>query len=271
MADADALRDPGVTGVPGDPGARPAARQPRPATRRSCRSSTTSASSGRGSSGASSRSRVGSVGRLLSSPTQISDLPDLATAGRPGSRPPARSRSSPSATRSSSSSRSRSSSAIILAMPVLLYQLWAFVAPGSDAVRAQDRPPVDPARAALLRARRRDRLRRPAVRGRVPAELHRRDARPGHRRRPVLRLRDDDVPRLRARSWSSRSSWSGCRGSGILTSQRLHDSRRMVILGIAIFAAVATPGGDLVSPFVLGGTMYILFELTTLFIKRSGR
>ncbi len=58
---------------------------------------------------------------------------------------------------------------------------------------------------------------------------------------------------------------------GILTSQRLSESRRMIILGIAIFAAVATPGGDLVSPFVLGGTMYILFELTTLFIRRSGR
>jgi sec-independent protein translocase protein TatC len=58
---------------------------------------------------------------------------------------------------------------------------------------------------------------------------------------------------------------------GILTSQRLAESRRLVILGIAIFAAVATPGGDLVSPFVLGGTMYILFELTTLFIRRSGR
>ena len=29
--------------------------------------------------------------------------------------------------------------------------------------------------------------------------------------------------------------------------------------------------GDLISPFVLGGTMYILFEITTLFIKRSGR
>jgi sec-independent protein translocase protein TatC len=58
---------------------------------------------------------------------------------------------------------------------------------------------------------------------------------------------------------------------GILTSQRLRESRRLVILGIAIFAAVATPGGDLVSPFVLGGTMYILFELTTFFIRRSGR
>jgi len=58
---------------------------------------------------------------------------------------------------------------------------------------------------------------------------------------------------------------------GIVTSQRLVASRRMVILGIAIFAAIATPGGDLVSPFVLGLTMYVLFELTTLAIKRSGK
>lgn len=58
---------------------------------------------------------------------------------------------------------------------------------------------------------------------------------------------------------------------GIVTSDRLRSARRMVILGIAIFSAVATPGGDLVSPFVLGGTMYVLFELTILFIRRSGR
>lgn len=58
---------------------------------------------------------------------------------------------------------------------------------------------------------------------------------------------------------------------GILTSQRLRSSRRMVILGIAIFAAVATPGGDLVSPFVLGVTMYVLFEATIIAIRRSGR
>jgi sec-independent protein translocase protein TatC len=58
---------------------------------------------------------------------------------------------------------------------------------------------------------------------------------------------------------------------GIVTSARLRASRRMIILGISIFAAVATPGGDLVSPIVLGGTMYILFELTVLFIRRTGR
>ncbi len=58
---------------------------------------------------------------------------------------------------------------------------------------------------------------------------------------------------------------------GIITSERLRSARRYVILGIAIFAAVATPGGDLVSPFVLGGTMYLLFEITVFVIRRSGR
>lgn len=58
---------------------------------------------------------------------------------------------------------------------------------------------------------------------------------------------------------------------GIVTSERLRRSRRVVILGIAIFSAVATPGGDLVSPFVLGATLYVLFEGTIVFIRRTGR
>jgi sec-independent protein translocase protein TatC len=58
---------------------------------------------------------------------------------------------------------------------------------------------------------------------------------------------------------------------GIVTSQRLVASRRMAILGIAIFAAAITPGTDLVSPFALGGTMYLLFEGTIFFIRRSGK
>jgi sec-independent protein translocase protein TatC len=57
----------------------------------------------------------------------------------------------------------------------------------------------------------------------------------------------------------------------IVTSERLRSSRRMVILVIAVFAAVATPGGDLVSPFVLGLTLYVLYEGTTVFIRRTGR
>ena len=58
---------------------------------------------------------------------------------------------------------------------------------------------------------------------------------------------------------------------GIVTSQRLVSARRMAILGIAIFATAITPGGDLVSPFALGLTMYLLFEGTIYFIRRSGK
>jgi sec-independent protein translocase protein TatC len=58
---------------------------------------------------------------------------------------------------------------------------------------------------------------------------------------------------------------------GILSTERLRSSRRVVILGIAIFAALATPGGDPISPIVLGGTMYLLFELTVVALRRSGR
>jgi sec-independent protein translocase protein TatC len=58
---------------------------------------------------------------------------------------------------------------------------------------------------------------------------------------------------------------------GIVTSKRLASSRRIALLVIAVFAAAATPGGDLVSPFVLGGTMYLLFEGTIFAIRRSGK
>jgi sec-independent protein translocase protein TatC len=58
---------------------------------------------------------------------------------------------------------------------------------------------------------------------------------------------------------------------GIVTSERLRRSRRVVLLVIMIFAAIATPGPDLVSPIVLGTTLYVLFEGTVLFIRRTGR
>ena len=58
---------------------------------------------------------------------------------------------------------------------------------------------------------------------------------------------------------------------GIVTSARLRGARRLVILGIAVFSAVVTPGGDLVSPTVLGLTLYVLFEGTIVFIRRTGR
>jgi len=58
---------------------------------------------------------------------------------------------------------------------------------------------------------------------------------------------------------------------GIISSEWLSKNRRMIILGIAAFSAIITPGGDLVSPTVLGVTMYILTELTRIASKRSGR
>ena len=58
---------------------------------------------------------------------------------------------------------------------------------------------------------------------------------------------------------------------GIATSARLAALRRYVILVIAVFAALVTPGGDIISPLVLGGTMYVLFEVTVFVIKRTGK
>jgi sec-independent protein translocase protein TatC len=58
---------------------------------------------------------------------------------------------------------------------------------------------------------------------------------------------------------------------GIVTSQRLEQSRRIAILAIAVFSAGITPGGDLVSPLALGLTMALLYEGTIFMIRRSGK
>lgn len=58
---------------------------------------------------------------------------------------------------------------------------------------------------------------------------------------------------------------------GIITSARLRRSRRVVILAIAIISAVATPGGDPISPLVLGVTMYVLYEFSIVLIRLGGR
>jgi sec-independent protein translocase protein TatC len=159
---------------------------------------------------------------------------------------------------------------IILAMPVLLYQVWAFVAPGlTTAERKTIRPWVPLALFFFV-------LGVGIAYFVLPYAIQ-----------FLFSFTDDQ---LQARPAAGQYFdfvttmflvfglvmefpilLVGLSRVGIVTSQRLSSSRRMVILGIAIFSAVATPGGDLVSPFVLGGTMYLLFELTILFIKRSGR
>ena len=57
---------------------------------------------------------------------------------------------------------------------------------------------------------------------------------------------------------------------GIVTSARLKSSRRYVVIVFAIVAAVATPGGDVISPFVLGLTMYALYELSIVLVRVGG-
>jgi sec-independent protein translocase protein TatC len=58
---------------------------------------------------------------------------------------------------------------------------------------------------------------------------------------------------------------------GIVTAERLRSGRRYVVLAFAVVAAVATPGGDIISPFVLGLTMYALYELSILLVRAGGR
>jgi sec-independent protein translocase protein TatC len=58
---------------------------------------------------------------------------------------------------------------------------------------------------------------------------------------------------------------------GIVTSERLVKARGAALIVILLFAAGITPGGDPVSMLALGGTMYALYEGTIFFIRRSGK
>ncbi len=59
--------------------------------------------------------------------------------------------------------------------------------------------------------------------------------------------------------------------AGIVTTARLRSTRRYMVIIFAIVAAVATPGGDIISPFVLGVTMYALYELSIVLVRAGGR
>jgi sec-independent protein translocase protein TatC len=58
---------------------------------------------------------------------------------------------------------------------------------------------------------------------------------------------------------------------GILSVDQLRSMRRYVLLGVVIFAVVATPGGDPISPLVLSATMYALYEFTIFLLQRRRR
>jgi len=54
---------------------------------------------------------------------------------------------------------------------------------------------------------------------------------------------------------------------GLLSYRTIAARRRWVILGIAIFAVLITPGGDPFSPSILAAVMYALFEASLLVIR----
>jgi sec-independent protein translocase protein TatC len=56
---------------------------------------------------------------------------------------------------------------------------------------------------------------------------------------------------------------------GVLNVDLLKRSRRMVILGVVVFAVVVTPGGDPISPIVMAAVMYGLFEFTIYMLSRG--
>jgi sec-independent protein translocase protein TatC len=159
---------------------------------------------------------------------------------------------------------------VILAMPVLLYQVWSFIAPGlTPAERKAVRPWIPMALVFFALGVGIAFLVLPYAVGFLLSFTD-----------DVLRAQPAAGPYFDFVTTTFLAFGLvmefpillvGLSRVGIATSQRLAGARRFVVLGIAIFSAVATPGGDLVSPFVLGGTMYLLFELTVLFIRRSGR
>lgn len=57
---------------------------------------------------------------------------------------------------------------------------------------------------------------------------------------------------------------------GMITSKQLRGSRRMAILICTVVSALVTPGGDIVSPLALAATMYGLFEVSILMIRLGG-
>ncbi|MGZ3586526.1 MAG: twin-arginine translocase subunit TatC [Candidatus Limnocylindrales bacterium] len=57
----------------------------------------------------------------------------------------------------------------------------------------------------------------------------------------------------------------------VLSLERLRNSRRYAILAIVIFAVVITPGGDPVSPTIMSIVMYVLYEVTIQILSRTER
>lgn len=58
---------------------------------------------------------------------------------------------------------------------------------------------------------------------------------------------------------------------GVLNHRRLAAQRRWAIVAIVLLAIVLTPGGDPISPLILSGVMFLLFEGSLLIIRMIRR
>ena len=58
---------------------------------------------------------------------------------------------------------------------------------------------------------------------------------------------------------------------GVLSYRKLAAQRRTAIVTIVVIAIVATPGGDPISPIILGSVMYLLFEGSLVVIRLMRR
>lgn len=58
---------------------------------------------------------------------------------------------------------------------------------------------------------------------------------------------------------------------GMITSMQLRRSRRIAILAITIISTLITPGADFVSPIAMAVTMYGLYEVSIVMIRMGGR
>jgi sec-independent protein translocase protein TatC len=58
---------------------------------------------------------------------------------------------------------------------------------------------------------------------------------------------------------------------GITSSRWLSSKRLVAFFAVFLFAMIATPGADLISPLVLGGILYILFEISILVSRLIGK
>ena len=155
---------------------------------------------------------------------------------------------------------------VILAMPVILWHLWRFVAPGlTSSERRAVLPWIPMALVVFVLGVSVAYVVLPFLLSFVPAGVDR-----------TINIRSYfDFMSSLFLAFGVLMEFPillvGLSKVGIVTSDRLRRSRRMTILGIAVFSAVVTPGGDLVSPFVLGLTLYVLYEGTAVFVRRSGR